>query len=195
MPLVRRLVVAILVAFSLSNSYACAMDYARDAEKYRTQAVTVLKWLFPDDHALIDSTEIMIFDGHPLKTGMCGPACMRISTGTIRIMPSAFAYYGVLAHEFGHIKSRHRNTLVATGWFTTENDFGLMERQELEADQTAIRALAGRSISPCYFKQVTDTFMKKYPPEDDPADPYRKIIEKRIAAATAACEAQPLPKH
>jgi hypothetical protein len=179
-------------------------DEGLSEEAWRVYTKNLLLELFPNDGVLANKLVIeIVASGRAGASFYCPEweACSRSVRPTIRITRGLISllgeehyeseYAAVVVHEFGHIKLDHGSTSVPSGDLVMgeAENFILLEKQEVEADQFTTALLAKRSLGSCALSSALETvfFFNEPKWRDKPEDPYNKIRRKRLALAMTAC--------
>jgi hypothetical protein len=138
---------------------------------------------------------------------------LALTMGFLGLVQNETEYLLPLAHELGHLKFSHKFTsrrisydklsltkllrkllgekldgpyLSKNGEFFVENDFALMETQELEADEFASRTLHALGAEPC-ASQMFERFMNLKGLAIEKPGPGKDIVLKRIRKMNERC--------
>src|SRR3989344_4767204 len=136
-------------------------------EKWEVLGKVILGDIFPQDKQLIDDrlTIQIVSDREVGAEASFEYTTIRLSRNFIELMENNEYYMrSILAHEFSHIKLRHKEQFISTTWFgPMELDLNLWESNEINADTMALLALVNHGHNPCVVEDMMYKLIERFP--------------------------------
>ncbi|MBU6501070.1 MAG: hypothetical protein KGJ89_03005 [Patescibacteria group bacterium] len=186
----------VIIAVSVFSVLALAQFPIKTKNNFSTiswEAYTrrLLSELFPGD-PLVESVRISIYEDKEPYARFFTPYEIVISKGQILALADngygEEEYAGELAHEFGHLKLKHVPTAKFTGILSKPlEDFELLEKQEVEADDFAVSTFLGEGRDPCAVAKFLELESRLKHWSENTDNPYIKIHLRRLARLEKFC--------